>query len=217
MTSRLLLTAAGCLLLHTTARADGPPTARAGSLTTAENAGPAVRIGRIFVVEQSDHTSWKRYHVILYQLALSPGRVVNHADLRRAEDNLARLSWLFLVDKDVRPTVQALETEAQPGLKDVLVTVRDRPLVPHVWRLVDTAEKLVEFECVRRAIGPLAVVPLEPSREQLVADRCAEAALALIQGDAREPLIDARILWTSLPWVWQRSTPAAPEIPAPPS
>src|SRR5262245_21564357 len=138
MTSRWLHTAAGCLLLHTTARADAPPPARAGSLTTGENACPAARIGRIFVVEQSDHTSWKRYSVILYQLALSPGSVVHQADLRRAEDNLARLSWLFVVDKDVRPTVQVLETEGQPGLKDVLVTVRDRPLMPHVWRLADT-------------------------------------------------------------------------------
>lgn len=88
-----------------------------------ENRPPA-RVGQIFIVG-NERT---RQNVILRQVPLFPGQVLNYPALREAERNLARLN-IFEASQDgsVRPTVSVLDNPADPDspYKDVLVSVQE--------------------------------------------------------------------------------------------
>jgi hypothetical protein len=197
MPSRLLSTAAGFLLVASAVRGA---------------ASPPCRVGQIFVVGNESTPQC----VILRRVPLFPGDVLNPGDLRRAENNLARLPWLFVVNKDVHPTVQILDPKRASEYKDILVTVQERRLTPHLWRCADAAEAAFRFECARRVIGPLAAVPGVTDCAMVAAGGCASIALKLIRGEPEEALAVARYLGSPLPWVGLPATSASPETPAPP-
>src|SRR5262249_49590239 len=78
------------------------------------------RVGQLVIVG-NDVTPDR---VILEAVEIYPGQLLQAADLRRAEDALAKLG-LFVVDaeKGVRPTVTALDEEN--GYRDILITVKE--------------------------------------------------------------------------------------------
>jgi uncharacterized protein (TIGR03067 family) len=82
---------------------------------------PPARVGQIFIVgnEKTPQT------VILKQIPLYPGQVLDYPSLRKAEAQLAQLK-LFVVDpqKGIRPTVEVIDRDGDP-YKDILVTVQE--------------------------------------------------------------------------------------------
>jgi hypothetical protein len=84
--------------------------------------GPA-RVAQILIVGNTR----TRPDVILRQLPLYPGAILDLKDLKAAEENLARLGR-FRVDpeKGIRPTVTVIENNDSP-FKDILVRVEERP------------------------------------------------------------------------------------------
>jgi hypothetical protein len=81
------------------------------------------RVGQIFIAG-NERT---RPSAILRELPLFPGQVLDPANLRRAEKNLAR-TGRFEVDpcRGVRPTVTVLDPDGASAYKDILVTVEER-------------------------------------------------------------------------------------------
>src|SRR5262245_28705981 len=103
MPTTLRLSCLAALLLAATAPAAAPP-----------GQEPA-RVGQIILVG-NERT---RDEVILRQVQLYPGQVLNDADLAAAERNLARLG-IFVT----RPRVTLLGTPASP-YKDVMIEVQE--------------------------------------------------------------------------------------------
>jgi beta-lactamase regulating signal transducer with metallopeptidase domain len=83
---------------------------------------PPARVGQITIVGNETVAA----DVILRQVPLLPGAVLNYPDLRTAERNLARLG-LFMVDpqKGIRPTVTVVDAEDDKPFKDILITVKE--------------------------------------------------------------------------------------------
>lgn len=85
---------------------------------------PPARVGQIFIVG-NERT---RQNVILRQVPLFPGQVLNYPALREAERNLARLN-IFEASQDgsVRPSVTVLDNPIDPDnpYKDILVSVQE--------------------------------------------------------------------------------------------
>lgn len=81
---------------------------------------PTTRIGRIFIIGNEV----TRDTVIRQALGFESGQILQHAQLRIAERELARLK-LFRVDAEsgVRPTVTVLDADAE--IKDILVQVQE--------------------------------------------------------------------------------------------
>jgi RNA polymerase sigma factor (sigma-70 family) len=91
--------------------------------TQAESATtPPARVGQIFIVGNTN----VRQDVILRQLPLYPGGVLTYPQLKTAERNLERLG-LFRVEpeKGIRPTVKVVDSDADSGFKDIVVTVEE--------------------------------------------------------------------------------------------
>jgi RNA polymerase sigma factor (sigma-70 family) len=88
-------------------------------------AGPAppARVGQIIIVG-NEKTS---QNVILRQIKLRPGQVIDYPALRKAEKNLEALNR-FIVDpkKGIRPTVTVVDPDGDNPYKDILVTVQER-------------------------------------------------------------------------------------------
>lgn len=65
--------------------------------------------------------------IILRQVPLYPGQVLNYPDLLVAEKNLARLG-IFKVSPDgsVKPTVTVMDPESDNEFKDILITVQEK-------------------------------------------------------------------------------------------
>src|SRR5262249_14600390 len=86
-----------------------------GTRTNPDDSKPA-RVGQIFILgnEKIPH------HVILDRIPLYPGQLLNDADLRKAERNLARLN-LF----DPEPTLAVANPDDDSEYKDILVTVQE--------------------------------------------------------------------------------------------
>jgi hypothetical protein len=82
------------------------------------------RVGQVFIVG-NERT---RMDVILRQVPLSPGQVLDYPALKKAEQNLARLNvFETSPDGSVRPTVTVLDNPLDPDSphKDVLISVRE--------------------------------------------------------------------------------------------
>lgn len=67
-----------------------------------------------------------RDNVILRQIPLYPGQILTYPDLRRAEENLARLN-IFEANGQtgVRPTLEVLDPESDSEFKTILVNVQE--------------------------------------------------------------------------------------------
>jgi hypothetical protein len=102
-------------------------------------APPNLRVGEVFVVgnERTPQT------VILRQVPIYPGQILRPRVLRSGERNLARLTWLFLVDKENRPQVRVIDPHAKTAFRDVLISVSERPAASALWRSLDICEKFV--------------------------------------------------------------------------
>ncbi len=83
---------------------------------------PQRRIGQIFIVG-NERT---RQNVILDAIRLSPGEVLRDADLRQAEQKLAKLG-IFRNDpvKRIRPTISVIQPDDESEYKDLLVIVEE--------------------------------------------------------------------------------------------
>jgi outer membrane protein assembly factor BamA len=82
---------------------------------------PPVKIGKIHVAGNKLTPT----ALVLAQSGLAPGGMVSDADLRKAEEELAKIK-LFEVDpaRDVRPTVTVLDSEGE--VKDLLIYVKEK-------------------------------------------------------------------------------------------
>jgi hypothetical protein len=104
---------------------------------------------------------------ILREVHLCPGAEFTDADLRRIENNLSRLSWLFDVDKPNRPRVRVDHPEEKGAFKDIVVQIKERPTTPYLWKAVDLlCPDKPEVACevlMTLAPPPRTVVPVSPS------------------------------------------------------
>jgi outer membrane protein assembly complex protein YaeT len=83
---------------------------------------PPVRVGNVFIVGNTR----TRQDVILRQVPLFPGDVLQFPNLLEAEKNLARLDIFNSQDGSVRPTVKVLDPESPNGFRDILITVEEQ-------------------------------------------------------------------------------------------
>jgi outer membrane protein insertion porin family len=83
---------------------------------------PPARVGQILIMGNTR----TRQNVIIREVPLFPGQVLEYPRLLEAERNLARLG-IFEVGPGVRPTVEVLDDPADPNseYKDILVTVKE--------------------------------------------------------------------------------------------
>jgi outer membrane protein assembly factor BamA len=146
MRLRLFLVAAICL----SAVASG----------TAEQ--PSSRVRSVMVVgnESTPQTA------ILREVPLYPGAEFTDADLRRIEKNLARLSWLFDVDRPNRPKVWVSHPEEKGAFKDIVVEIKERPLTPYLWKAADLLcpdKPEVACDVLMALTAPRSPTPANPS------------------------------------------------------
>jgi outer membrane protein assembly complex protein YaeT len=83
---------------------------------------PPSRVGQIFIIGNSR----TKMNVILRQLPLYPGQILEYPQLVAAQNNLTRLG-IFETSQDgnVRPTVKVLDPESESVFKDILVEVQE--------------------------------------------------------------------------------------------
>jgi hypothetical protein len=87
----------------------------------AEEKAPA-RVGRIVIVGNT----CTRHDLIMSQIPVYPGQILNESDLQKAERNLARLGiFKHTPDGSVRPKVTILNPDTDGEYKDILVTVEE--------------------------------------------------------------------------------------------
>ncbi len=80
-----------------------------------------MKIGKIHVAGNRATPS----SLIVAQSGLASGQVVTDADLRKAEEELAKLKFLEVdAARDVRPTVTVLGSEGE--VKDLLIFVKEK-------------------------------------------------------------------------------------------
>ncbi len=134
MRLHFLLLVAGCLGIAAEVRADQPP--RSGHAARAAADQRPTRLGLVGSVYIIGNEATPQ-DVILDQVDLSPGQPFTDADLRRFEKNLARLSWLFVVDGKDRPIVWVKYSDQVCDFKDIVVQIKERPFTPHVFRAAE--------------------------------------------------------------------------------
>lgn len=83
---------------------------------------PPVRVGNVFIVGNTR----TRQDVILRQVPLFPGDVLQFPNILEAEKNLARLDIFNSPDGSVRPSVKVLDPESPNGFRDILISVEEQ-------------------------------------------------------------------------------------------
>jgi outer membrane protein assembly factor BamA len=114
----LLLAALGSMVPYF-ARAAAPP--------SVVDEMPPARVGQIILIG-NERT---RQDVILRQVQLYPGQVLSYPDLKKAEENLARLGIFKTgVDGKVHASVKTLDNPMDPDnpYKDIMVDVREKSI-----------------------------------------------------------------------------------------
>jgi polysaccharide export outer membrane protein len=82
-----------------------------------------VRVGQIFILGNTRTAD----EVILRELPLYPGAILNHTDVRTAERNLAKLGrFVINREKGIRPTVTVIDPDGESVFKDIVIRVEEK-------------------------------------------------------------------------------------------
>jgi hypothetical protein len=115
--------------------------------------------------------------VILRRLPLYPGQVLSVADLRRARENLSKLSWFFVTNSGDGSTITVLEGDPTIEFKDILVQVKEKPAAKFFYQATMFAKAM----CVESLPVACRVVPGVKDVASELTEWAIEQTLAILQ------------------------------------